>query len=245
VVAHSSQKNPNPISAMKSAHRHQLETNALAQRLDEYIERVRPYAAIVAGAIVGLVVVMFIWSYLSGSSTSRQVAAWDAYHRSVAASPPDLELLRQSAEEYPNTAMQEMANITWADGQVWMAARDYIYNREAAMEALGRATSAYTGILQTSENERLINRAHLGLARVYEMQGELDKAGDEYRKVQGGFTAYARGSVRLALDRQTAAIHSARRPRHPGRGARFFHGRLLSAWRIAGCGRNRRRLGNF
>jgi hypothetical protein len=103
-----------------------------------------------------------------------------------------LELLRQSAEEYPNTAMQEMANITWADGQVWNAARHYIYNREEAMEALGRATSAYTGILQTSKNERLINRAHLGLGRVYEMQGELEKAREEYRKVQGGFTAYAR-----------------------------------------------------
>ena len=176
---------------MKSAHRHQLETNALAQRLDVMIERFRPYAATVAGVIVAVVVIMFIWSYVSGSSAARQGAAWDAYHRGVSAVPPNLDQLRQSAEEYPDTTMQQLANITWADGQVWMAARDYFHNRTAALESLQRATSAYQGILQTSKNERLLNRAHLGLARVYEMQNELEKAREEYLKVKGGYEQFA------------------------------------------------------
>src|SRR3990170_2647280 len=102
---------------MKSAHRHQLETNALAQRLDVFIERVRPYAATAAGVVVAVVVIMFIWSYVSGSSAARQGAAWDAYHRGVAAVPPNLEQLRRSAEEYPGTKMQQKADITLAGGQ--------------------------------------------------------------------------------------------------------------------------------
>ncbi|MEX2309769.1 MAG: hypothetical protein WD738_19505 [Pirellulales bacterium] len=177
---------------MKSAHRHQLETNALAHRLEELIERLRPYAATAAGVIVAIVVVMFIWSYVSGSSSARQGAAWDAYHRGVAAVPPNLDQLRRSAEEYPGTQMQLLADVTWADGQVWMAARDYIYNRAAAMEAMRRATSAYQGILQTSNDERLTSRAQLGLARIFEMQNELDKAREEYLKVKGGYEEFAK-----------------------------------------------------
>jgi hypothetical protein len=177
---------------MKSAHRHQLETNVLAQRLDVFIERVRPYAATVAGVILAVVVIMFVWSYVAGSSTARQGAAWDAYNRGIASVPPNLEQLRQSAEEYPGTKMQQMADITWADWQVMIGSRDYVNNREAAMEALQRATSAYQGILQTTDNERLINRAHLGLGRIYEMQNELEKAREEYGKVTGGYTLFAR-----------------------------------------------------
>ena len=69
--------------------------------------------------------------------------------------------------------MQQMADVTWADGQVLMASSNYIYNRKAAMEALNRATSAYQGVIQSSNDERLAGRARLGLARVYEMQNQL------------------------------------------------------------------------
>jgi len=206
---------------MKSAHRHQLETNALAQRLDVFIERMRPYAATVAGVVVAVVVIMFIWSYVSGSSAARQGAAWDAYHRGVVAVPPNLEQLRRSAEEFPGTKMQELADVTWADGQVYNAARDYFYNREAAMEALRRATSRYQGILQTSNDERLVNRAHLGLARIYEMQNELEKARQEYLKVKGGYEEFAKQQAeRLAKpEAQEAyawlATAQAPRPRAP------------------------------
>jgi hypothetical protein len=202
---------------MKSAHRHQLETNALAQRLDVIIERMRPYAATAAGIVVAVVVLMFVWSYVSGSSAARQGAAWDAYHRGVAAMPPNLEQLRRSAEEYPGTKMQQLANITWADGQVYNAARDYFYNRDGALEALRRATSTYQGILQTSDDERLVNRAHLGLARVYEMQNELEKAREEYLKVRGGYETLAKQQAERLAKPETqeayAWLSTARAPR--------------------------------
>jgi hypothetical protein len=73
-----------------------------------------------------------------------------------------------------------------------MAARDFIHNRQAALESLQRAASAYQRILQTTDNERLVNRAHLGLARIHEMQNELEKSREEYLKVTGGYARYAR-----------------------------------------------------
>jgi hypothetical protein len=60
------------------------------------------------------------------------------------------------------------------------------------MEALDRATSAYQSILQTSDDSRLLNRAHLGLARVYEIRNDLDRAREEYLKVGGGYAEYAK-----------------------------------------------------
>ncbi len=211
---------------MKSAHRHQLETNVLAQRLDVLIQQIRPYAATVAGTVLAVVVIMFIWRYVSGSSAAQQAEAWDAYHRSVAGMPPNLEQLRRSAEEFQGTKMEQLANITWADGQVWMASRDYIHNREAAMESLRRATSAYLGILQSSDSERLANRAHLGLARVYEMQNELEMAREQYLKVKGGYAELASQQAERLADPETQQAYSwlataeaprSRAPTGPGR----------------------------
>jgi hypothetical protein len=177
---------------MKSQHRHQLETNALAKRLDVAVERMRPYASTIAGVVVAVVVVMFLWSYFAGSSSARQSQAWDAYNQVLTEQDPNIDQLRQTAQEHPGTKMQQMADVTWADGQVFVAARDYLYNRPAAMEALSKAMSAYQAVIQSSNDERLVNRARLGVARVYEIQGKLAEAGEAYAAVQGVFAKYAK-----------------------------------------------------
>ncbi len=193
---------------MKSAHRHELQTNALAQRLDDLIQRMRPYASTVALLIVAVAVLMLIWQYVSSSSAARHGDAWHAFNQAVGSAPPNLEELHRSAQEYPGTRMQEMADITWADGQVFMASENYIYNRRASTDALNRATSAYQGILQTSSDGRLLNRAHLGLARVYEMRNELEKARDEYAKVGGGYAEFAKQQAERLAEPEAAETYA-------------------------------------
>jgi hypothetical protein len=177
---------------MKSAHRHELESNWLAHRLEAYIEQLRPYVSTILGMIVAIIVLMFIWSYWSGSSAARHSGSWDAFNLAIGAVPPDIDRLRTAAEQHPGSAMQQMADITWADGQVWMAAQNYIYNRSRANDALTRALSLYQGMLQSTDDKRLLNRARLGIARIYEMQNELDKARQQYLSVEGGLADYAR-----------------------------------------------------
>src|SRR5437588_3317063 len=132
---------------MKSAHRHELETNALAHRLEVYIMRYRPYASRIAGAVIAVIAIVFIWSYISGTSAARRSEAWDSFNLAVSAMPPDVEEIHRTAQEYPGTKMQQMADVTWADAQVWMASRNYLNNRKAAMEALDKATSTYQGVI--------------------------------------------------------------------------------------------------
>ena len=184
---------------MKSAHRHELGTNVLAHRLESFVERYRPYLSKVLFGALAVVALIFIWSYVSGSSGARHNEAWDAYNQAVGSLPPNLDQLRRMAEENPGTPMQQMADVTWADGQVYMASRNYIANRTAANESLNKAASAYQGVIQSSDDERLTGRAGLGLARVYEMQNELEKARAQYEQVTGSFAKYAKAQAeRLA-----------------------------------------------
>jgi predicted negative regulator of RcsB-dependent stress response len=178
--------------AMKSAHRHQLETNELAHRLEQYIERYRPYASTIAGVLVAIAVALLIWTYVSGTSAARRSGAWDTFNQTVSATFPNVDEIHSTAQQYQGTKMQQMADVTWADAQVMLASRQYIGNRRAANEAMERALSAYQGVIQSSKDERLTNRARLGLARIYEMQNHLDKARAQYREVTGAYAEYAK-----------------------------------------------------
>jgi hypothetical protein len=176
---------------MKSEHRHELETNWLAKRLNVMIERGRPYASTVLGIAVAVVLVMVVWSIVAGSSSGRQSEAWNEFNQAVVEPQPDVERLRALAEEHPNTKIQQLADVTWADSQVWLAAHNYLYDRAGAMDALEKASSRYQSVIETSKDARVLNRARLGMARVHEIRGELDKAREEYLKVTGGIAKYA------------------------------------------------------
>jgi tetratricopeptide (TPR) repeat protein len=92
-----------------------------------------------------------------------------------------------------------MADTTWADGQLFAASRQYIQNRNAAKEALNKAAGAYQSVIQSTDNARLKGRARLGLARVYEMQGDLEKARAMYQQVTGPYAEFAKAQAeRLA-----------------------------------------------
>ena len=225
---------------MKSAHRHELETNALAQGLEGYVERAKPYIGKVAFGILAIVVILFAWSYVSSSSAARRGEAWDAYNLAVGSgSLPNLEVLRRAAEENPGTSMQRMADATWADGQVYVASRTYIMNRAAAKEALNKAAGAYQSVIATSDDERLTDRARLGLARVYEMQGDLDKAKAQYGQVTGSYAVYAKAQAeRLSKPEtkdtyawlataQPPAPKAPMGPGTPGQKPEFSPGKLL------------------
>lgn len=184
---------------MKSAHRHELETNALAHKLELYIERYKGYGSWIIGGLIALVLIILLASYLTGMSAAHNTEAWDTFNQAITSTPPQIDDLHRAASENPGTPMQEMADMTWADAQVLIAARGYLANRPKALEILAKAESTYESVLRSTSNDSLKERAHLGLARVYEMQNKLDKAKDEYGKITGTYAAYAKvQSERLA-----------------------------------------------
>src|SRR3954453_16981920 len=121
---------------MKSAHRHELETNVLAHRLEIFIERYKPYASRIVGGLIAIVALILIGSYLAGSSSARKSEAWDTFNHAVTSTPPNLDELHRTAQDYPGTPMQQVSDITWADAQVYIASRNYLGARPKALEGL-------------------------------------------------------------------------------------------------------------
>jgi hypothetical protein len=208
---------------MKSEHRHELETNALAKRLAVVVDNVRPFMpGIIVAAVVGLLGTIG-YSYFSSESAAKQSETWNAYNQSVEGLIPNIDSLKQTAEENAGTPTQLLANATWADGQIWMASRAYIQSRPAALEAANRARTAYEAILQSTDNPQLINRAELGLGRAYELRNEPDKAREHYLKVTGGFADFAKQRAETLAEPKTKEawewLANAEAPRRPATGA--------------------------
>ena len=187
---------------MKSEHRHELETNTLAKWLADFIARYRDFGTTALAAIAVIVVVVLGYGYVSESTSSRQSEAWnefnDAMIRAVSTRPSvqqSLEALKQSAEAYPDTATQEWADVTWADGQVLLGSWDYVHNRQGAMESVNKAMSTYQSLLEETENPEITSRSHFGLGRVYELRNELDEARKQYASVQGPLSEVAKQRI--------------------------------------------------
>jgi predicted negative regulator of RcsB-dependent stress response len=181
---------------MKSAHRHELETNALAHKLELYIERYKEYGSWIIGGLIAIVLIILLASYLTGMSAAHNSEAWDTFNHAITStgfgSQQNLTDLRTASTDNPGTSLQQIADTTWADAQVFNAGRTYLANRPQALEMLGKAESTYESVLRSTSSDALKERAHLGLARVYEMQNKLDKAKDEYGKISGTYAAYAK-----------------------------------------------------
>lgn len=192
---------------MKGEHRHDLETNWLAHRLAKAIKRASPYGPTILGVVGAVVAFLLMWAYLTSSSSARQSEAWSAYMAALESPSYDrqsreqaLAMLRESAEEHKGTTMQYWADATWADGQVWSAASEWTRNRDAAREAVSSAAAVYRRLLSSTSDPRLINRAHFGLGRIYEMENDLKRAKEHYALVSGGFVELAQARLRRIDD---------------------------------------------
>lgn len=193
---------------MKSEHRHELETNWLAHHAAIWIERIQPYNSLIVGGLLTILVLMFAYSYFGSETSARQSAAWNSYNEAVEGMQPNIDQLRESAEEYPDSPMQQFADITWADGQLYLGSLYYFANRPAANEAMNRAMATYQGLLRETKDERVKGRAHFGLARLYELQSDLEKAKGEYKLVTGGFAAVAEQRIKELDKPDTKEIYT-------------------------------------
>lgn len=179
---------------MKTERRHDLETNELARRATVWIEKVKPYSAQIVGVVVvllGLWVVATVWASISAIQDEE---AWDAY--GLALTSNDLEMLKMhqvaNDEQYAGTTVQEWALAAWADRQLYIATRQYLMDRSAALERLQRIVGAYEQLAENADDDQVRNRATFGLARVYELQDKLDEAREQYDRVEGDLQPLAR-----------------------------------------------------
>lgn len=181
---------PTGLFVMDSEHRHELEQNDLATWLSDKIEQTKPFLPAIA---VGLVIfVAAVIGYKSWKASAREAKAdrWRSFAVAVEGAQPDLNLLKQAAEANPDTNVGEWSEVTWADGRLYQATLQYFRNRDAANTALDEAVEVYERMITATE-QAVAERAKFQLARAYELQGKLDEARDQYKRVTGAFAEVA------------------------------------------------------
>jgi hypothetical protein len=181
---------------MKTARRHELQHNDLADWIASSIESVRPYSKMLAAGLVAVAVLGLAYWYLAQESQKKQAQAWTEYYNARATG--DADALTKLLAENEGTPVALWARLYIADSQLLNGIEGLFRDRAAAVERLRRAADNYRVIRDTSTDPVLTERAMLGLARAYEaLPDKLADAQLEYqalldRNPQGIFAAQAR-----------------------------------------------------
>jgi hypothetical protein len=163
---------------MKTERRHELQHNALADALGTAVEGVKPYNQIILGCILAVVVVIGVGRYLSIQSQAGSVDSWNSYLRATASD--NLSDLSDVVERHPGTPAAFWSNLFIGDRSLDRGLEQLFVNKANAKDELKKAEEAYAAVLEKAREPLLLQRATLGLGRVNESNGELDKARKQY-----------------------------------------------------------------
>lgn len=201
---------------MKSERRHELQQNELAQRLQVWVETVKPYASwVVGGVIVGLLIALVI-TFQRGESQAERDANWNEFYTAEATN--DVEMLKEIAARHAGKPLGEITSLTLADIHLRQGASQAQQNRGEAQKKFDEAISNYLSVADSARDPMLKNRALFGQAQALEWKMQLDKAREVYEQVEGPLKLQAQ--QRLATLRQPATtkfydVYASHTPRPP------------------------------
>jgi len=150
---------------MKSRHKHELQTNELADALGRLITWAKPHAqsiALVAAVVIVAVFVLVILPALRGSAEEVAAAAFAMAQNSGQTQP-----LRNFLEDYPDAPQAPTARLLLADRLL----REAVTSPKPEGDPLAEAGTLYAEVAASSELLRPL--AKVGLALVTVQQGDL------------------------------------------------------------------------
>lgn len=173
---------------MKTERRHELQTNTLADALGHTVDQVKPYSQFLVGGVLAVIVIVGVVKFLSVRSQSEQVDAWNTYlHATTSNASESAEDLNRLIQQYPSTPAAQFAHLSLADQSLSDGIGQLFQNRAEANEKLRKAEEHYQAVQKSASDPLLLQRATLGLARVYESQVTVDnhvsKAQKEYQQL--------------------------------------------------------------
>ena len=172
---------------MKTAKRHELQTNELADWIGKKIDAIQPYSRAIVGVIVVALVAVFAGMYLSRQNAAQSAQGWQAYFAAMESGNPDAEALIDGLNEVATTFADTDAGLwarqSTADMYLSQGARQLYLDRAEAEGLFSKAFSNYQMVISNAQPPLLQQRAWYGLAATYEAQNQLDKAVDAYQHI--------------------------------------------------------------
>jgi tetratricopeptide (TPR) repeat protein len=166
---------------MKAEHRHELQTNQLAQWLDDAVEKLKPYARAIIGLLVALAIVLGVYAYLGMVQRRTEMAAADQFV--TALESPGPRELQNTMDEYRGTQPAVMAQLVLAERMLDDGANSLFSNKQAGRESLFKAAEAFATVDKESHDPTLRSWALYGLGRAHESMGDLDRARDDFQRL--------------------------------------------------------------
>lgn len=166
---------------MKTARRHELQTNELADWLGDVLKTAEQYSRAIIASVVAVAVIAGLYAYQRYQSAAREAQLWDSYFRAY-----DLggaKEMADLAEKYGETLAGQWARLNLADTELAEGTSQLFEDRAKATESLGKAVDHYQRLRKSAREPALQERATLGLARAYESQGRLEQAREEYKQL--------------------------------------------------------------
>lgn len=196
---------------MKTERRHELQTNALARSLADWVERAKPYGKAGLALLLAVAVLLFAWAWTSTQSAGQAAAGWtELFEATRGANPDPRETLRDISGRYAGTMVGQWARLTLADLQLQSGTGRLLQDRKIGQEELREAREEYKALLVEASQNTIQQRATYGLARAEEALGELEPARTTYRSLaerwpEGPFAAAAESRAN-DLERQSTKV---------------------------------------
>lgn len=187
---------------MRTARRHELRTNELADWLGKEFVRLRPYGRAIAATVLLVLLSIVLLVFYSNRGRQLEEQAWVEYFAALdeLTARGNTDRLRDVSEQFARTPAGLWARLTLADAQLAEGVENMFRDRQTALTQLQAATKDYEYVREHAEDPLLIERATFGLAHAYESQADLDRARKTYEEIQsrwpqGLFASAARRRV--------------------------------------------------
>lgn len=171
---------------MKSERRHELQQNALDQKLSSIVEFLKQRANIIGWAVLILALIVFVVVFAVNKHAAKQTEyqrAYDELAQDVNRSPEErIAGLKDLANQDSNKLVAALANLTLGNEYVSRAIANTDPAADAARkENLDDAARSYKRVIADFPQQRAaVAQAHMGLARIAETQRNFDTAASEY-----------------------------------------------------------------
>jgi tetratricopeptide (TPR) repeat protein len=196
---------------MKSAKRHELEKNELADWLGEQIEAVKPHLLTLVAAAIFVVALILLGVYYFTGRDSGTAAKWAQYFGAFSEPTPE-PALQEVIKSDPTAVPSLWAEQTLGDLNLERASMELFRDRDEAKKLLAAAEEAYKKVNSSAQDPQLLSRARIGLGKVYEAQGNAEQARKFYEmaaEIQKGSalgTIAERGVERMSNPRDAGLV---------------------------------------
>jgi tetratricopeptide (TPR) repeat protein len=182
---------------MKTARRHELQTNELADRLAKGIEGVKPYSRLIVGSLVLAIVLLVAITWWTSSSQRHAEEGWQEYLQ--ASGTLDRDRLEEVGKQYAGTTAAAWSRLALGDMLLSQGLEQLFGERAEGKTNLRKAVEHYRAALDELDPAGR-QQALYGIGRAYEGLGELDKAKEQFQAAanllpEGPFTVAARDRV--------------------------------------------------